>query len=57
MTRLKFILLCILFYSVPLMAQEKFTISGTLRDKASGEELIGATIMVKEIPNTGKSAN
>jgi CarboxypepD_reg-like domain/TonB-dependent Receptor Plug Domain len=40
-----------------LFAQEKFTVSGTIRDKASGEELIGATIIVKEIPNTGKSAN
>lgn len=57
MTKFKLTLLCMLFLSLTLSAQDKFTISGTLRDKASGEELIGATIMVKEIPNTGKSAN
>jgi CarboxypepD_reg-like domain len=38
-------------------AQERFTISGTLRDKTSGEELIGATVTVKELPNTGIAAN
>jgi hypothetical protein len=57
MARLKFILLCVLMSSSMLFAQEKFTVSGTLRDKASGEELIGATVVVKEIPNTGKAAN
>jgi CarboxypepD_reg-like domain/TonB dependent receptor/TonB-dependent Receptor Plug Domain len=57
MTKFKLTLLCMLFLSFTLSAQDKFTISGTLRDKASGEELIGATVMVKEIPNTGKSAN
>ncbi len=38
-------------------AQQKFTISGHVRDKASGEELIGASILVKELPGTGASAN
>jgi hypothetical protein len=57
MTKFKLTLLCMLFLSFTLSAQDKFTISGTIRDKASGEELIGATIMVKEIPNTGKAAN
>ncbi|MEQ8517942.1 MAG: TonB-dependent receptor [Cytophagales bacterium] len=31
------------------IAQEKFTISGYVRDQANGEELIGATILVKEL--------
>ncbi|OYU65835.1 MAG: hypothetical protein CFE22_12095 [Cytophagaceae bacterium BCCC1] len=57
MAKLKFIILCVLMSGSMLFAQEKFTISGTLRDKASGEELIGATVVVKEIPNTGKAAN
>ncbi len=57
MAKLKFIILCVLMSGSMLFAQEKFTISGSLRDKASGEELIGATVVVKEIPNTGKAAN
>ena len=57
MRTFKLTFLCTLFCSFSLFAQEKFAISGTLRDKASGEELIGATVMVKELPNTGKSAN
>jgi hypothetical protein len=57
MARLKFIILCVLMSSSMLFAQEKLTISGTIRDSASGEELIGATVVVKEIPNTGKAAN
>ncbi|MBK9933336.1 MAG: TonB-dependent receptor [Cytophagaceae bacterium] len=57
MAKLKFIILCVLMSSSMLFAQEKFTISGTMRDKATGEELIGATVVVKEIPNTGKAAN
>lgn len=39
-----------------VVAQEKFTISGYIRDGSSGEELIGATIFVKEL-GTGTSAN
>jgi len=35
-------------------AQDKYTISGTIRDKATGETLIGATVKVKEL--TGGSA-
>lgn len=57
MAKLKFIILSVLMSSSMLFAQEKFTISGTMRDKATGEELIGATVVVKEIPNTGKAAN
>lgn len=57
MAKLKFIILCVLMSSSMLFAQEKFTISGTMRDKATGEELIGATVVVKEVPNTGKAAN
>ena len=57
MAKLKLIVLCILMGSTSLLAQQKFTISGTIRDKASGEELIGAVISVKELVNTGIAAN
>jgi hypothetical protein len=40
-----------------LQAQDKFTLSGSLKDKATGEELIGATIMVQELKNVGVVAN
>ena len=42
---------------MPVFAQSKFTINGAVRDAKTGEELIGATVSVKEIPNTGASAN
>jgi hypothetical protein len=35
----------------------KYTVSGYVRDAASGEELIGATIYVKEIPTAGALTN
>ncbi|MGP8217656.1 MAG: TonB-dependent receptor [Bacteroidia bacterium] len=42
-----------------LVAQttQKFTISGTIKDSATGEALIGVTIGVKELPTTGVSTN
>lgn len=36
---------------------QKYTISGTLKDASNGEDLIGATIQVKELPGVGASAN
>lgn len=38
-------------------AQEKFTLSGTLKDGGSGEDLIGARIVVVELPGTGAITN
>jgi hypothetical protein len=47
-----------LFFNVfTSIAQNKFTISGYVRDSTSGEELIGSMILIKEIPGTGASAN
>lgn len=40
-----------------IQAQNKFTISGSIHDKASGEALIGAAIVVEELPNVGVAAN
>jgi outer membrane cobalamin receptor len=35
----------------------KHTLSGYVKDSLSGESLIGATIVVKELPNTGTTVN
>ncbi|MEM9985597.1 MAG: carboxypeptidase-like regulatory domain-containing protein, partial [Bacteroidota bacterium] len=40
-----------------LMAQSNYTISGQARDGATGEDLIGVTVMVKELPNKGALSN
>ncbi len=47
----------LLFFADSLTAQSKFTISGYIRDTSSGEEMIGATIYVKELPGTGTVSN
>lgn len=46
-----------LFLSVPVFAQKKFTISGTIDDNSTGEKLIGATIKIKELPQNGTITN
>ena len=38
------------------IAQEKFTISGYVKDKSTGEDLIGATVAIKEL-GTGSTTN
>lgn len=38
-------------------AQKRFTISGTLKDLSTGETLIGATVRIKELPQTGTATN
>lgn len=40
-----------------IFAQEKYTISGTAKDKNSGEELIGASVRVAELPTIGVRTN
>lgn len=47
------LLLCL---SVPALSQEKFTISGYIKDARNGEALIGATIY-KKGSNTGSTTN
>ncbi|MCE1198501.1 MAG: TonB-dependent receptor [Marinilabiliales bacterium] len=37
--------------------QQKFTLSGYFRDAQSGENLIGATLLVKELPGKGTGTN
>ncbi len=47
-----------LLYALPasLLAQ-KYTISGSVMDSESGEDLIGATVLVLELPGTGSLSN
>src|SRR5450631_2889682 len=40
-----------------LQAQVKYTVNGTIRDKKTGEVLIGATIRLLEIPRSGIISN
>jgi hypothetical protein len=52
-------LLFILFLltAIPAIAQKKYTISGTIKDAATGETLIGATVTIKELPQSGTATN
>ncbi|MCX2739060.1 TonB-dependent receptor [Pontibacter anaerobius] len=49
------LLLCLL--STAAVAQEKITLSGHVKDEASGEGLIGASVSVQELPGTGVATN
>ncbi len=49
-------LFCAMSLSFASFAQN-YTISGTLKDAENGEDLIGATVAVKELPSVGTTAN
>src|ERR1035437_990045 len=38
-------------------SQNKYTLSGTMRDGKTGEVMIGAGVAVKELPGTGATTN
>ncbi|MFD2717852.1 carboxypeptidase-like regulatory domain-containing protein [Hymenobacter monticola] len=50
-------LLLLLLGSGPARAQGRVTLSGTVKDASSGENLSGATIRVVELPGVGTGAN
>jgi hypothetical protein len=52
-------LLLILFLIATLsaFAQKNYVISGTIKDKSTGEQLIGATIRIQELPQNGTATN
>ncbi|MEP6951156.1 MAG: TonB-dependent receptor [Ginsengibacter sp.] len=50
-------LLLLLTCCFPLFSQVKYTASGTIRDKSSGETLIGATVILLEQPRSGVNSN
>jgi hypothetical protein len=42
---------------LPSFGQKRNIISGTIKDKATGETLIGATVRIKELPQNGIATN
>jgi hypothetical protein len=54
-----FIAVLFLLFPIQLYAQSKkrFTISGTIKDKSSGETLPGASVSLRQLPGTGGSTN
>jgi hypothetical protein len=52
-------LLCSLFLLLTLSSfgQKKYSVSGTIKDGSTGEQLIGATIRIKELPQGGTATN
>ncbi|HNR21016.1 MAG TPA: TonB-dependent receptor [Bacteroidia bacterium] len=49
--------LLLLIFTTTSYAQQKFTISGTIRDKKTGETMIGVTVFPLEITGTGTTCN
>lgn len=47
----------LLLINLIAFSQNKFTISGNVKDLSDGEDLIGVTIFVKELPGTGAVTN
>jgi len=47
----------LLLLSIACFGQKKYTISGTVKDQASGETLIAATIRIKELPQSSTITN
>ena len=50
-------LLSLTILSIASFAQENYTISGNLKDSETGEDIIGARILVEELPGTGAITN
>lgn len=54
----KFLYIIFFFYGIgTILAQNKYSINGTITDSINGETLIGATISIKELSGTGTSTN
>jgi hypothetical protein len=56
-TKLLILISLLILFCLPLFSQNKYTISGYVKDARTGEELIGAAVIVKEIPSTGTYTN
>jgi hypothetical protein len=52
-------LLSLLFLLIALstFGQKKYTISGIIKDGSTGEQLIGTTVRIKELPQSGTATN
>jgi hypothetical protein len=51
------IVIALVFISNFVLAQNKFTLSGTISDAGTGETMIGAVVRVREIPASGTVCN
>jgi hypothetical protein len=51
------LLVLLLLHLGPATAQTRITLSGTVQDATSGENLTGATVRVRELPGVGTGAN
>ncbi|HEY0244918.1 MAG TPA: TonB-dependent receptor [Mucilaginibacter sp.] len=51
------IIIILSFITLSSFAQKKHTISGIIKDEATGETLIGASVRIKEISSAGTSTN
>jgi len=49
--------LLLLLIALSSFGQKKYTVSGTITDVSTGEQLIGATVRIKEIPQSGTVTN
>ena len=56
-TKLLILVFLHVIFCLPLSSQNKYTISGYVKDARTGEELIGAAVIIKEIPSTGTYTN
>lgn len=50
-------IICFLLVTIKSFSQSKYTISGYVKDKKNGEDIIGAIITVSELAGTGTSTN
>lgn len=58
MGKARYLLLILIFWvASPAIAQQKFTISGFIKDAKTGENLIGATITIRELQGRGAGTN
>jgi hypothetical protein len=49
----KLVVLWATLFLLPRLSAQNFTISGTIKDKNTGETLIGATILLPDLPARG----
>ena len=57
MNKIIYLLALLLLPAHMLFAQQKFTVSGSVKDKKTGEVVIGAVVKVAELPQTGGVTN
>lgn len=54
---LKLAIVLATFFFLPMLSAQNFTVSGSIKDKNTGETLIGATVLLPDLPNRGTVSN